>query len=120
MRGGGGGGGLQGCCATVRLVWACRSPQLLGAFKSTWDAAEGCEGFSFRGWADEAKDGEACEAGVPFARGRPDLRAELAALACKGGRKLVFVCHVPAVAALVGELALAHDSVDFHSETFEL
>ena len=65
---------------------------------------------------------------TPFTEGRPDLRREVSAVAERaaamgGGIKkpaLVFVCHVPAVSRIVGELCQEHDGVYFHTETFEL
>ena len=113
-------GALPDCCSSVRLVWTVRHPHMLTLFRDTWEAVGSAPGFSFGAWADDG--GEKGDGGVSFRPGRPDLRAEVAALAARpgpNGRKLVFVCHVPAVAAQVSEWA-QEEGLAFHSETFEL
>jgi hypothetical protein len=56
---------------------------------------------------------------LAWAEGRPDYRAEVAALAAHGGRALVFVCHVAAVVDHCAQLA-AEFGVQLHAETFAL
>jgi hypothetical protein len=147
--------------ASVRLVWACRTPALLDLFADTWQSAAPVQhaasaadkkgpvpGFSFAAWCsapDGAERGQAqgpasadaeaagaaaagttaagpyaaAQAKVPWAVGRPDLRAEVSALAAAGQRALVVVCHVPAAVAEVAALAQEF-GVELHAETFEL
>ena len=73
--------------------------------------------FSLEFWADQALKDDRCS--VPYAHGRPDLRAEIKRVSDSGMKALVFVCSVPPVAKAVAQLTQEY-GVDFHTETFYL